>query len=206
MKRVVMFFLVSVVLLGVVNNAKGGTKIDLKTTGLDKVGKNYQAVKGGVKAMIQQDIGWIQLVEVGEKYSLWIKNLNMGNVPNNPMINRVTFTLELRTPAMFGSGKLVLSKQVQFDFKQGDVLPFDNPPQLERVLDKLNNESKMSTGTAILAFIGSGGTSAAASMALKVGALLQKDYTPVQKTAGVLSGYYVIGSLYEMLKQTGDAQ
>lgn len=205
MKRLVVLFLVVIMAVIAVNHSEASTKIDLKTK-IDNKSKDYQAVKAGIIAMIKEDIAWIQLVEVGEKYSLWVKDLNMGNAPNNPLMNRIKFTLELRTPAMLGDGKLISSKAVQIDFKAGEALPFDNAPQLQRTMDRIQSEYKMSTGQAIMAFIGTGGISAMASLGVKVGSILQKGYSPVQQTAGVLSGYYVIGHLYEMLRETGDVQ
>lgn len=206
MRRVLLFILTPLLIAISLQIVEAKVKIDLKTKLLDKKGIDYQVMKAGIKAMIQQDLTWVELVEVFEKYSLWIKDANISPKPGEPMTNRVTFTLELRTPAMIGNGKLIDARQIQFDFDTQNPLPFANRPQLERSITNLQGKFNAVGGNSMIAMVGTGGVSVMASFAISVGKVLQKEYTPAQQTLGALCGFHTIGNLYEMLKKTGDVQ
>ena len=60
---------------------------------------------------------WASVVEIGEDYSLWLKEYERKKVGD---IISVKFCVELRTPAMLRSGSLLQSEKIEFSFKSID--------------------------------------------------------------------------------------
>lgn len=187
------------------NFAVSQVKVDVKTRINDKT-LEMQAVKAGVIEMLKT-VNWIKVGEVGEKYSFWIKDLNIQPNPNNFSQSIVRFNLFLNTPAMFTEGKPLKSRSIEFVVDPNEALPISNPPELKRSLEKYDKSMNISGMEWVMASIGTGGVAGIGYVAqtmTKVGSLFQKKYTPIQQTMGLWSGFHSLNALYSMLKEQGE--
>ncbi|MBI3005812.1 MAG: hypothetical protein HYY49_10420 [Ignavibacteriales bacterium] len=104
MKRIVALFAL-LALLG--STALAQLKIDLKTPLDDK--EKLKLAKAGLGAYLRQ-AEWVEVVNVGEDYSLWIKNLKRRFKGNTLHFEA---DLELKTRADLGSGDLVNARHIK---------------------------------------------------------------------------------------------
>ncbi|PKL84697.1 MAG: hypothetical protein CVV22_11650 [Ignavibacteriae bacterium HGW-Ignavibacteriae-1] len=181
------------------------TKIDVKTKFTDK-SLEMQAVKAGILEMLKT-VNWISMVEIGEKYSFWIKELTIQPNPENTNQSIIKFNLYLNTPAMFTEGKILKSRTIKFVVDPNEPLPISNPPELQRSLENLDKSINISTMEWVIASLGSGGLASIGYIAhtmTKVGNLIQKKFTPAQQTMGLWAGFYSLDALYSMLKEQGE--
>ncbi|MBN8573966.1 MAG: hypothetical protein J0M05_08640 [Candidatus Kapabacteria bacterium] len=176
-------------------------KIDIKTELSDKASNDVQAIKAGIISTLKDHITWIKVVNVGEDYSFWIKNLSLTPKKDNPFITIVSFNLELRTAAMFSQGKLIIQQPIKFEYDPQQELPLQQK-ELETYLSKINKDIS-GAGITTIAAISTLGTSILAQACIKTAAFLQKDFTAAQQKSAILAGYYTVHALYSMLKKQG---
>ena len=110
MKRFSFFIpLVALVLLFVpVGELSAQIRIDVKTGWLEK--NKLATVKQGVLTLFEE-LPWVSSTEFGEDYSLWLKNLRRQRGTDGTVI--VMMDVEIRTPALFGSGTLLHRRRIE---------------------------------------------------------------------------------------------
>lgn len=178
-------------------------KIDVKTQFNDKRFKSFQAVKLGMIEMMKR-VSWLKVGEVGEKYSLWIDNLKIIPDETDKLASIISFDIELRTPAMFTHGKQLQTEHISFKVNMNDTLPVTNPPVLERYLKHLDEKSQMSSLAWVAVGTAGAGLPALAKLFVKVGGMMQSDFTPADQTMGLWAGYYSLDAVYTLLKKQGE--
>ena len=87
--------------------AHSQTKLDLKTPLEDK--EKLKLAKAGLAAYLQQ-AEWASIVNLGEDYSVWIKNLKRGFKGNVLMFE---VDLELKTQADISTGTLISARHIR---------------------------------------------------------------------------------------------
>ena len=70
---------------------------------------------GTIIFLVESD--WAGVREIGEDYSLWLKNYRRKKVKDIVIIN---LDVEIRTPSMFTSGSLLKSKTIKVAFRAED--------------------------------------------------------------------------------------
>lgn len=196
------YLILVIILLSSVSFCFSQIKIDIKTDFNSKT-KEMQAVKAGIIQMCQK-VNWIKIGEIGEKYSFWIQNLEIKPNPENIQESIIKFNLELHTPAMFSKGKTLLTSNVSYTVNINEPLPFNDPPNLERTLKSLDSKMNLSGTSWFVLVAGTGGMAYLTKTITEIGGMLQKDFTPAEKTMGIWAGYYSLDVLYKMLKQQGE--
>ncbi|MFA5512275.1 MAG: hypothetical protein WC313_07475 [Candidatus Kapaibacterium sp.] len=205
--RIVSYIIIIMLLSFSVGNAQ--VKIDIKTKFNSKK-KEMQAVKAGVIEMIKT-VNWIKVGEIGEKYSFWIKDLEIIPNPKNFQQSVVKFSLSLNTPAMFSEGKVLKTRFVEFVVDKNETLPISNAPELKRALEKFDkkmnmNISNMEWITATVSTGGLAGFGYVAQTMTKVASKFQSGFTPIEETMGLWAGFYSLSSLHDMLTEQGEFQ
>ena len=87
---------------------------DIKSKHSEKV--DLSPIKTGATLLLLQS-DWAGIAEVGEDYSLWLKDSELKIVKGRILIK---LRVELRTPALFRSGSLIKSENIEFSFKPVD--------------------------------------------------------------------------------------
>lgn len=95
-------------------SGQGRVAIDVKTKYGEKT--DIAVTKAGSITLLRRS-DWADVQEVGETYSLWLKNYTKAS--ENGSV-RVTLDVELRTPSMFRSGKLLDTRRIEvtYDFRE----------------------------------------------------------------------------------------
>ena len=89
---------------------------------------------------------WAGVIEVGEDYSLWLKNYQRKQVDEEIIIS---FDVEIRTPAMLRSGSLLTTGKVDYSFNAAEEWEGVKSTReaIERELkdysEEINTEAKM---------------------------------------------------------------
>lgn len=108
-------------------NPKNKYALDVKTKYSEKM--SLSSTKNGLIAHLESS-NWATVVETGENYSVWIKDLK--RVQTSQTVN-IQFTFSLNTPAMFTDGDVIktrsfnLTLQITDDIKpsNGVLIPAD---------------------------------------------------------------------------------
>jgi len=113
--------------LPVESYAQNRAAIDVKTSFSGKV--EFAPVEVGTTVCLNQS-DWATVTEVGEDYSLWLKEYERIKEGNE---TRAEITLELRTPAFLRSGSLIETRQVTATFRtQSDGMPLPDTLHWDR--------------------------------------------------------------------------
>lgn len=173
-------------------------KIDLKTPIDDK--EKLKLAKSGLGAYLRQ-VEWAKVVNVGEDYSVWIKNLKRrfkGNVLHFEV------DLELKTTADLGSGKLIDARHIKdsVDLNEAaNLKTFEEREMSELVEKQLTKNNKFKPITGII------GTATNVPLAGTVvqkgleylGVDLESKFTPDQAIEAMTLGAVLIVALKEMV-------
>lgn len=173
-------------------------KIDLKTPLEDK--EKLKLAKAGLGAFLRQ-AEWAHVVNVGEDYSVWIKNLKRkfkGNVLHFEL------DLEIKTAADLTSGKLISSRHIKDSVDlaaAAELKTFENREMNKLVEEQLKKNNKLKPVTAVIG--------AATSLPVAGGIVenglkyfgvdLESDYTPDQAIEGMTLGAVMMIHLKEMI-------
>ena len=111
--------------------------LDVKTPFAEK--NKLVAAKGGAVYFLKQsrDLG---VREIGENYSLWLKNYKSEQRGQQVYIE---FDVELRSPAMIRKGRLLASDRVHVQYKLDDKLDgkaFESFEHFKKHIKKLSHE------------------------------------------------------------------
>ncbi len=97
-------------------------KLDVKTLMNEK---NALAVSKLGTIQFLNESAWARVVEVGEDYSLWLKNYEIMQADNEITIS---LDVELRTPAAFRNGRLLESRHIEVSFEattEGEIVSLE---------------------------------------------------------------------------------
>lgn len=175
-------------------------KIDVKTPQEDK--EKLRFAKAGLGAYLRQ-AEWAEVVNIGEDYSVWIKNLKRRFVGN---VLHFTVTLEVRTTADIGSGKLLSGRTITdtIDLSSlGSKTTFEEREIIGHVEEQIQKNNKYKPLPLVL------GTATGVPIAgpivekgLKyIGVDLEAEVTPDQAIESMVLGAVLIVNLKEMLDE-----
>lgn len=186
------------ILLLVGDVAFAQVKIDIKTPVADK--EKLKFAKSGLGAYLRQS-EWAEVVNVGEDYSVWIKNLKRrfkGNVLHFEV------DLELKTNADIGSGKLIDRRHIKdsVDLQEAaDLKTFEEREMSLLVEKQLMKNNKFKPATIIVGTatnVPLAGT--VVSQGLKyLGVDLESEFTPDQAIEAMTLGAVLIVPLKDMI-------
>lgn len=173
-------------------------KIDLKTPVNDK--EKLKLAKAGLGAYLRQ-VEWAKVVNVGEDYSVWVKNLKRrfkGNVLHFEV------DLELKTAADLGSGKPVSARHMKdsVDLSEATNLKtFEEREMSDLVAKQLTKNNKFNPVSTII------GTATNVPLVGTVvqkgleylGVELESKFTPGQAIEAMTLGAVLIVTLKEMI-------
>jgi hypothetical protein len=102
----------------------GYYKFDYKTDFSNKA--DFMGVKNGLIAVMgKMAVGWAEKAETGEDYSVWIRGVSRSDVGS---LKRVSYVVELRTPAFFTDGDHIAKRDIVFEYdKESDSNAIANP-------------------------------------------------------------------------------
>ncbi len=194
--KTILQLLYAISLLACISTAQ--LKIDLKTPLEDK--EKLKLAKAGLGAFLRQ-AEWAQVVNVGEDYSVWIKNLKRkfkGNVLHFEL------DLEVKTAADLTSGKLLSARHIRDSVDLSvvaELKTFEKREMHKLVEEQLSKNNKFKPVTAVI------GTATSLPVAggiveqgLKyLGVDLESGYTPDQAVEGMTLGAVMMIHLKEMI-------
>jgi len=194
--KTILQLLYAISLLACISTAQ--LKIDLKTPLEDK--EKLKLAKAGLGAFLRQ-AEWAQVVNVGEDYSVWIKNLKRkfkGNVLHFEL------DLEVKTAADLTSGKLLSARHIRDSVDLSvvaELKTFEKREMNKLVEEQLKKNNKFKPVTAVI------GTATSLPVAggiveqgLKyLGVDLESGYTPDQAVEGMTLGAVMMIHLKEMI-------
>ncbi len=118
MKKLVLVFVIFLLIVHVSTtqeNPQYRYKIDLKTKFKNK--QDLKPLKHGLKALLERS-RYFENKEFGEDYSLWINSPQVNRSIDENGNKRIVYSciLELRTPAAFGKGDFIDSREIFIDY------------------------------------------------------------------------------------------
>lgn len=116
-------------------------KFDIKTKFAQKL--DVSGIKEGTINFMKKT-GWAEITEIGEEYSVWIKDVD--RTVNNNIVS-ISYTLELRTAAMFKEGQLIKSFKVNKNYSSlvAKNKTFNNSAELINILGASEYLTKIAT-------------------------------------------------------------
>ena len=194
--KTILQLLYAISLLACISTAQ--LKIDLKTPLEDK--EKLKLAKAGLGAFLRQ-AEWAQVVNVGEDYSVWIKNLKRRFKGN---ILHFELDLEVKTAADLTSGKLLSARHIRDSVDLSvvaELKTFEKREMNKLVEEQLKKNNKFKPVTAVI------GTATSLPVAggiveqgLKyLGVDLESGYTPDQAVEGMTLGAVMMIHLKEMI-------
>jgi len=175
-------------------------KIDLKTPAGDK--EKLRLAKAGLGSYLRQ-AEWAKVVNFGEDYSVWIKDLKrkfQGNVLHFDV------TLEIRTTADIGSGDLLSARTIRdtIDLTEiGTKTTFEEREiiiQVEKQLQKNNKYKPLPVVLGVVTGIPFAGPILQKGLKF-LGVDLQAAVSPDQAVESMILGAVLISNLKEMIDQ-----
>jgi hypothetical protein len=174
------------------------TKIDIKTPVEDK--DKLKLAKAGLAAYLQQ-ADWASIVNFGEDYSVWIKNLKRRFKGNVLMFE---VDLELKTTADISTGTLISARHLKdtLDLTEAaNLKTFESREAYELVEKQLTKNNKYKPITAVV------GTATNVPIAGTVvqqglkflGVDVETQYRPDQAIEAMVLGAILVTNLKEML-------
>lgn len=173
-------------------------KIDLKTPVEDK--DKLKLAKAGLGAFLRQ-AEWASVVNVGEDYSVWVKNIKRrfkGNVLHFEL------DLEIRTAADLTSGKLVSARHLKDSVDlsvAAELKTFEAREMNKLVEEQLTKNNKYKPVSAVVGTVSS--VPVAGGLVEKgleyLGVDLESKFTPDQAIEGMTLGAVMMIQLKEMI-------
>jgi hypothetical protein len=175
-------------------------KIDLKTPAGDK--EKLRLAKAGLGSYLRQ-AEWAKVVNVGEDYSVWIKNLNRKFKGN---VLYFDVTLEVRTTADVGSGTLLNGRTIRdtIDLSAiGTTTTFEDREIIREVEKQIQKNNKYKPIPVVLGTVT--GVPIAGPIVEKglkfLGVDLEAKVTPDQAVESMVLGAVLIANLREMIDE-----
>jgi len=175
-------------------------KIDLKTPTGDK--EKLRLAKAGLGAYLRQ-AEWAEVVNLGEDYSVWIKDLKRKFTDN---ILHFDVTLEVRTTADVGSGTLLNSRMIQdtIDLSAiGSKTTFEDREIIAKIEEQIRKNHKYKPIPVVLGTVS--GVPVAGQVLEKglkfLGVDLEARVTPDQAVESMVLGAVLISNLREMIDE-----
>ena len=136
MKRIILFSIL-IIITASFATSQNKIYIDIKTYIHEKT--NFIPAKAGTTYFISQDAK-LGIREIGENYSLWLKDYSSEQKGKNITIN---YIVELHSPAMIRQGRLIASERLSVHFSLDDSLDLEDVKIFEKFknnMDKMSNE------------------------------------------------------------------
>jgi len=188
------------ILCFIASTAWGQYKIDLKTPAGDK--EKLKLAKAGLGAYLRQ-AEWAKVVNVGEDYSVWIKDLKRKFTGN---ILHFDVTLEVRTTADVGSGALLNSRMIRdtIDLSAiGSKTTFEDREIIAKIEEQIRKNHKYKPIPVVLGTVS--GVPVAGQVLEKglkfLGVDLEAQVTPDQAVESMVLGAVLISNLREMIDE-----
>ena len=180
-------------------------KIDLKTPMEDK--EKLKLAKAGLGAYLRQ-AEWAEVVNFGEDYSVWIKNLKRRFTGN---VLHVEVNLELRTRADLGVGDLISARTICDTMYLGaiaNVTTFEEREIIVRVGEQLQKNNKYKPLPLVLGSVTHVPLAGPVlEQGLKyLGVDLESKFTPDQAVEAMVLGAVLISNLKEMIDELPPAK
>jgi uncharacterized protein YpmB len=189
---------VLVVIILAVSSVSAQIKIDIKTPIEDK--EKLKLAKAGLGAYLQQ-AEWASIVNFGEDYSVWVRNLKR-RFKGNILVFEVD--LDLKTRADISTGSLISSRHLQDTVDLTDAAnlkTFESREAYEFVEKQLTKNNKYKPITAVVGTVTNvpiaGGV---VQQGMKyLGVDVEAQYTTDQAIEAMVLGAVLISNLKEML-------
>lgn len=109
-------------------------RIDVKTEWREK--NKLAPVKHGVLTLLEE-LPWASSTEFGEDYSLWLRNLRRQLGKDGTVIT--TLDVEIRTPALFGSGNLLHRRKIESRYRPATL---DSVGNIAGIAESVQNQKE----------------------------------------------------------------